>query len=277
MNAHTLSIKLLDYSRKYHVNHQMLLIRFFHERFLYKVSVSAFRDHLLLKGGNLLYATQGNTARPTIDIDFSAQKINNDVEEIKKIFQQIIAINTNDVVVFDIESLTAIEINEQNQYTGVRVKVMAQLGSIKQNIQIDIGFGDVITPEPLTLHYPILFEEFENPIIHASTLETVIAEKLQAIIVLAQLNSRMKDFYDIYVLVTTKKINHEIQKEAITKTFSNRGTVLNFETVVFSEAFYKNAQRNAMWIAFLKKINSEYIPFEKVIQSIEQFLKEIFR
>lgn len=276
MNAQAISTKLLEYSRKHKINHQMLLIRFFNERLLHKVSVSDYRNHLLLKGGNLIYATQGKTARPTIDIDFSGNKIANDVVEITKIFKQIVAIQTNDAVLFDTKTLTAFEINEQNQYTGVRVKIMAQLGNIKQNIQIDIGFGDVITPEPQTLHYPILLEDFEVPVLQAYTLETVIAEKLQAIIVLAQLNSRMKDFYDIYMLLNTQKINVDIQKEAIIQTFLNRQTPLNFDTVVFKEVFYADKNRNTMWKAFLKKINAEIITFDSVVNRIEQFVKELF-
>lgn len=274
MNAQTISAKLLNYSRKYLINHQMLLIRFFHERLLHRVSVSNYRNHLLLKGGNLLYATQGKTARPTIDIDFLGNKIANDVAEITKIFKQILATQTNDAVVFDTENLTAFEINEQNQYTGVRVKIMAQLGNIKQNIQIDIGFGDVITPAPQTIHYPILLEDFEAPIIQAYTIETVIAEKLQAIIVLAQLNSRMKDFYDIYTLLNTQKINTQMQKEAIIQTFSNRQTPLNFDTIVFTEAFYSDKDRNTMWKAFLRKINAEEIEFETVVKRIRQLVTQ---
>ena len=276
-DAIAISRKLLEYSRKYEVNHQMILIRFFHERLLYRVSISDFREQLLLKGGNLLYAIQGNTARPTVDIDFSGSRISNDAEEIKYIFKQIVVINTNDGIEFDTNSITAIEINEQNQYAGVRVKVMAMLGNIKQNIQIDIGFGDVITPSPVSLHYPILLEEFQAPIILAYTIETVIAEKLHAIILLAQLNSRMKDFYDINSLLLTQEINYSIQKEAIMQTFSNRNTNVNFETIVFTPEFYDDDNRNKMWNAFLLKINADYITFETVIKSIDKFVKDIFK
>ncbi len=274
-NANAISIKLLEYSKKYKVNHQMILIRFFHERLLFRVSVSAYKNHLLLKGGNLLYSIQGNTARPTVDIDFSGNKISNDIEEIKKMFLQILAIETNDGVIFNAETLNASEINEQNQYTGVRVKVIAQLANIKQNIQIDIGFGDVITPAPQTLHYPILLEDFEVPIIQAYTIETVIAEKLQAIIILAQLNSRMKDFYDIYSLLKSEKINFEVVKEAITQTFNNRNTPVNFDSIVFKEEFYTDANRLKMWNSFLTKIKAEEIPFEIVVKRIEKLVLEI--
>lgn len=274
-SANAISMKLLMYSRKYNVNHQMILIRFFHERLLFRVSVSAYKNHLLLKGGNLLYSIQGNTARPTVDIDFSGNKISNDIEEIKKMFLQILTIESNDGVIFNTETLNVSEINEQNQYTGVRVKVIAQLANIKQNIQIDIGFGDVITPAPQTLQYPILLEDFEIPIIQAYTIETVIAEKLQAIIILAQLNSRMKDFYDIYSLLESEKINLEVVKEAINQTFSNRNTPINFDSIVFKEEFYTDANRLKMWNAFLTKIKAEEIPFEIVVKRIEKLVIEI--
>ena len=276
-NANAISMKLLEYSKKYKVNHQMILIRFFHERLLFRVSVSEFKNHLLLKGGNLLYSIQGNTARPTVDIDFSGNIISNDIEEIKKMFLQILAIETNDGVIFNAETLNASEINEQNQYTGVRVKVIAQLANIKQNIQIDIGFGDVITPAPQTLHYPILLEDFEVPIIQAYTIETVIAEKLQAIIILAQLNSRMKDFYDIYSLLKSEKINLEVVNEAITQTFNNRNTPVNFDSIVFKEEFYTDVNRLKMWNAFLTKIKADNISFETVIKTIEQLVKDVFK
>jgi predicted nucleotidyltransferase component of viral defense system len=275
--ANAISAKLLDYSRKYKVNHQMILIRFFHERLLFRVSVSEFKNHLLLKGGNLLYSIQGDIARPTVDVDFSGNIISNDIEEIKKIFLQILTIKSNDGVIFNAETLHASEINEQNQYTGVRVKVIAQLANIKQNIQIDIGFGDVITPAPQTLHYPILLEDFEVPVIQAYTIETVIAEKLQAIIILAQLNSRMKDFYDIYSLLKSEKINLEVVKEAITQTFNNRNTPVNFDSIVFKEEFYTDANRLKMWKAFLTKIKAESISFETVIKTIEQLVKDVFK
>lgn len=275
IEANAVSMRLLAYARKFGVNHQMLLIRFFHERFLYRVSLSEFKTHLLLKGGNLLYATQGKMARPTIDIDFSCIQMSNDASEIETIFKHIIAIRVNDAVVFDADTLLCYAINEQNQYTGIRIKVIAQLGNIRQNIQIDIGFGDVISPAPIVLHYPVLLEEFEVPVVYACSMETVIAEKLQAIIALAQLNSRMKDFYDIYTLINTHPIDYQLQRDAIIQTFTNRNTALNFETVVFTADFYAHENLKNMWKVFLNKINAEHITFETVVRRIEYFMKEI--
>jgi predicted nucleotidyltransferase component of viral defense system len=276
IEASAVSMKLLAYARKCGVNHQILLIRFFHERFLYRVSVSEFSAHLLLKGGHFLYATQGKMARPTIDIDFSGVQLSNNTREIESIFKHIIAIRVNDAVVFDADTLMCNAINEQNQYAGIRIKVIAKLGNIRQNIQIDIGFGDVITPSPIVLQYPVLLEEFEVPVVYACSMETVIAEKLQAIIVLAQLNSRMKDFYDIYTLLNAHIIDYQMQKEAIIQTFANRNTPLNFETAVFTADFYEHESLQNMWKAFLKKINAEDVAFGTVVNCIEHFVKKTF-
>lgn len=276
MDANAVSMRLLSYARKFGVNHQMLLIRFFHERFLYRVSQSKFRAHLILKGGNLLYAMQGKMARPTIDVDFSGVQLSNSATEIEVIFKLILAVRANDAVVFDADTLMCQTINEQNQYAGVRIKVLAQLGNIRQNIQIDIGYGDVITPAPIVLQYPVLLDELEAPVIYACSLETVIAEKLQAIIALAQLNSRMKDFYDIYTLLNNHAMDYRVQKEAIIQTFANRNTELNFETIVFTADFYEQESLQKMWQAFLNKINEEDIAFGTVVNRIAQFVNETF-
>jgi predicted nucleotidyltransferase component of viral defense system len=145
MHPKKVSEMLLSYSKNHQIDHQLLLIRFFQERILYRVSISDFKDKLLLKGGIFLYSIQENKSRPTIDIDFLAHTISNDVEEIKQIFVQILSMHEDDGVIFDYHSILATVINEQNQYVGVRLKVLANLGNIKQNIQIDIGFGDIVT------------------------------------------------------------------------------------------------------------------------------------
>ncbi len=267
--------KLLHIAKQNGVSHQMILTRFFYERLLYRISVSDYKENLLLKGGNLLFAIQGLTARPTIDIDFLGKHLTNEAEKIKAVFEEILSVKTEDNLIFDTEQLTAVPIDEQNHYTGIRVKVLVSLGNIKQYLQMDIGYGDLVTPKPMIIEYPILLTDFQVPLISAYTPETVIAEKLQAIISLAQLNSRMKDFYDIYTLLKTQELNNDILKEAITQTFNQRNTALNFETVVFTEEFYNDANRLKMWKAFLNKINVTEISFEEVVNSIENKLNEI--
>ena len=274
--ANAISMKLLEVSKKNNFNHQLLLIRFFQERLLYRLSVSAYKNKLLLKGGNLLYSWQGAAARPTVDIDFAAQQLSNEANTIEEIFLNILAIDAQDEVQFDINTLTVTQINEQNEYNGIRLKVVANLGNIRQHLQIDIGFGDVVTPEPIFIDYPIILEDFEIPNIVAYTMETVIAEKLHAMIVLAQLNSRMKDFYDVYTIIQSLQFNNETLKLAIIQTFENRNTDLNLDSVVFTEDFYQNQQRQSMWYAYLKKINAEAIDLKDVMAIIKAKMYSIF-
>ena len=274
--ANAISMKLLEVSKKNNFNHQLLLIRFFQERLLYRLSVSAYKNKLLLKGGNLLYSWQGAAARPTVDIDFAAQQLSNEANTIEEIFLNILAIDAHDEVQFDTSTLTVTEINEQNEYNGIRLKVVANLGNIRQHLQIDIGFGDVVTPEPIFIDYPIILEDFEIPNIVAYTMETVIAEKLHAMIVLAQLNSRMKDFYDVYTIIQSLQFNNGTLKLAIIQTFENRNTDLNLDSVVFTEDFYQNQQRQSMWYAYLKKINAEAIDLKDVMVIIKAKMYSIF-
>lgn len=276
-NANAISMKLLEVSRKHQFNHQLLLVRFFQERLLYRLSVSKYKNKLLLKGGNLLYLWQGTAARPTIDIDFAGQQLTNEINTIKNIFTDILKIDVQDEVQFDTDTITVTEINEQNEYNGLRIKVMASLGNIKQNLQIDIGYGDVVTPEPIYIDYPVILEDFVQPIIFAYTIETVIAEKLQAMLVLAQLNSRMKDFYDVFTLIKKQPIDKETLKLAIIQTFENRNTPLQFDSVIFTEEFSQDQQRISMWNTYLKKINVESIDFEEVMQEIKTLIYPIFK
>lgn len=277
MSATSIRAKLLHLSKESHIDFQNIATRYFHESLLRRLAKSPWANHFLLKGGNYIYAQYGIKSRPTTDLDLLGHQLNNEVEEVKAIFTEIFKIETNDFVNFDEKTLLAQPINEQNQYQGIRLIINAGFHTIKQNIQIDIGFGDVITPAPQTLHYPILLEDFEVPVIQAYTIETVIAEKLQAIIILAQLNSRMKDFYDIYSLLKSEKINLEVVKEAITQTFNNRNTPVNFDSIVFKEEFYTDASRLKMWNAFLTKIKADNISFETVIKTIEQLVKDVFK
>lgn len=274
--AQAISDKLLAVSRRMRYSHQMLLIRFFHERLLYRLSISSYRDKLLLKGGNMLYFWQGEDTRPTVDIDFAGSNLSNQVDEISRIFRNILSLPVEDEVTFEIESLIVFEILEEKQYGGLRVKVPVMLGKIKQNLQIDIGYGDVITPDPMAISFPTILSQFENPQLLAYTIETVIAEKLQAMIVLAQLNSRMKDFYDVYTLLQHQSVDKQILRQAIEQTFLNRQTPLSFDSIVFTEAFYLDKNRVNMWQMYLKKIKMPSIEFTTVIQVIKHAVDDLF-
>ena len=194
--------KLLNISRNEKLGYQMLVTRYLQERLLYRLSISQYHDHFVLKGGALLYAHERFMARPTLDIDFMGHYIDNDKETVKKAFAEICAIPyQQDGVTFYTETLRTDDIAVEKKYPGVRLTLSASIDTIRQDVSMDIGFGDVITPCPSELDYPNLIDGFPATNILAYSLETVIAEKFQTVIVRAEANSRMKDFYDLYTIL----------------------------------------------------------------------------
>lgn len=274
-NPKSIRAKLLNVSKQSGIDFQSVITRYFHERLLYRISISEYNDHFVLKGGNLMYAIYGLDSRPTTDIDLEGLKVNNLSGELDSIFKSIVDVVVDDGVIFDLESIEAAAIQENNNYQGVRIICQVQLDTIKQNIQIDIGFGDVITPNPIQMGFPKLLEETEEAKVWTYTIETVIAEKLQAMLVLAQLNSRMKDYFDVYTLIQSGKIDYVILKEAVKRTFSQRETPLNFDSVIFQEEFITDKNRLKMWNTFLRKIKVEQLDFSIVMKEIENMVAKI--
>lgn len=242
---------------------------------MYRLSQSRFREKLFLKGGALLYALEQFRARPTLDIDFLGDKISRDKEFVKMAFEEICAVSCpEDGMTFDTESISAEEITVNKEYHGIRLHVTARLDTIRQVISMDIGFGDVITPKPEELDYPVLLKETPAVNIMAYSLETVVAEKFQAMIDLAEENSRMKDFFDVYRILESNKVNEEMLQQAITATFSNRETGYKPDHILFAEEFVKSPTRIAFWKGFLRKIKyTEELSFETVMTVIKERLQ----
>lgn len=263
--------KLLNVSRNERQPYQMLVTRYLQERLLYRLSISRFNDHFFLKGGALLYAHEQFMARPTLDIDFMGHQIDNDKENIKSVFAEICAISyEQDGVSFDVSTLRTGDIALEKKYPGVRLTLTASIDTIRQDVSMDIGFGDVITPEPLQLDYPNLLEGFPDTNIMAYSLETVIAEKVQTLIARAEANSRMKDFYDLYTILQGGKYDAEILDEAIKATFKNRQTSYLNNHVVFSPEFAESQDLNTKWKAFMKKLKpSNPLPFPEVMRYLQ--------
>jgi predicted nucleotidyltransferase component of viral defense system len=269
--------KLLNIAQKSNLDYQVLLIRYFYERLLYRLSVSRFREKFCLKGGTLLYALSKETPRPTLDIDFLGLDFSNEMDNIKNAFIEILSVECEeDGVLFDAKSIVTTELMGNKRYTGIRVSYIAHLDSIKQQMQIDIGFGDVITPAPQNLSYPVLLDELPNPKICAYSLETVVAEKFHAMIELGNDNSRFKDFYDTYKILTTQEIDGNTLIDAISATFQNRKTIFQENHPLFSEEFIKNQNRQLRWNSFLRKIKAENIDFETVVKYITTRLQPIY-
>lgn len=276
-SAASIRARLLNIAREQHIPFQQVLARYFHERFIYRISVSPFADKLILKGGNLVYAFQGLATRPTKDIDYLAIGITNREEKIKEVFSVICSINfTSDHVIFNPTTIVTELISEQQKYKGIRVYIQSRFHTTKQRIQIDIGFGDIIIPQPLFLVYPVLLNDLEKPRIKAYTVETIIAEKFHAMIELSILNSRMKDFYDVYHLLKSGNYKTETLQEAILSTFNNRKTRWIENHSLFTPEFGSNSHQHQMWIAFLKKTKETHVDFNEVLNLITQHLKPLW-
>ena len=262
--------RLLNISRTEKYSSQLLISRYFQERLLYRLSVSDYKDKFILKGGALLYAHDGFQARPTLDIDFMAKNVSNDMSNIKKIFQEICQIECEeDGVVFDVDTIETSEIAISKEYHGVRLSLLAHLDTAQQSISMDIGFGDVITPSPQQLAFPALIATAPGANILAYSLETVVAEKFQAMISLSLGNSRMKDFFDVYQILSKQTSKQTLDSatlsEAIKATFANRGTEYKENHPLFSEDFFTDSIRSLYWKGFLKRIKySKQLSFTDV-------------
>ncbi|MFR9543653.1 MAG: nucleotidyl transferase AbiEii/AbiGii toxin family protein [Rikenellaceae bacterium] len=276
--AKSVRAKLLNISKQEGQVYQTVITRYIYERLLYRLSISDYRDKFCLKGGTLLYAMEREYARPTLDVDFLGIKIKNDEINIKNIFTEICSIEcAEDGVLFDYDEITTTQIAEDAKYTGVRVSVTAHFDTIKQLMKMDIGFGDIIIPKAIDITYPCFIDQMPSVNLLAYSLESVVAEKFNAMIERADNNSRFKDFYDVYKILIANRVEKSILSEAINSTFQNRNTEYKESHVLFSEEFTNDETRQLQWRKFLVKIKAkEKLEFNDVVALITQELKPIY-
>ena len=270
--------KLLNIARREGIFYQTVLTRYFQERLLYRISQTIYRNNFYLKGGALMYAYERFAARPTLDIDFLGSNISNEESVIVAAFREICSVPCQeDGIMFDTERITAVRITEQRDYNGVRVNIPTRMDTISQVLAMDIGFGDIITPQPVNIDYPLLLDNLPSANILAYSLETVIAEKFHAIVDLADQNSRMKDYYDLYNILLSEQYDVNILQQAIKRTFENRHTAYNPNTMFFRSDFVVNDQMQVRWSAFLKKISkSDEVSFSNVVLYIQSVLRNLW-
>ncbi len=251
------------------------LVTFGLERTVYRISISQYAERFTLKGGIFLYALfDGDYARSTTDIDLLAQQIPNDIEEMKKVFGEIFAIECDDALRFDLDTLEVIPITEFKEYHGVNVSVMGYLDRTKVAVSIDIGFGDVIYPERIKMQFPVLLD-MEIPEVYAYSLYSVIAEKFEAFVSLGLTNSRYKDFYDIYILASQYDLDGGELKNAVIETFRHRGIGFN-DIVAFESGFVEDITRQNRRKAFIKKKKAlVQVSFKDAITLVKTLLQPI--
>lgn len=271
--------RLLNLAKKENLSFQLVIIRYMHERLLFRLAMSMYADNFCLKGGVLLYVYSRKQTRPTLDIDFLGTNIPNELESLKATFRNICSMYyPPDAVTFDTGSISAEEIAGQDEYPGIRLFVTASLDTIRQRIQVDIGFGDVVLPAPVTLSYPTLLPDSGIPVVQAYSLETVVAEKFEAMIDLSVVNSRMKDFYDVFQILTTQQLDNNLLEESIRATFRNRNTVYSPGHSLFALDFAIDEARQRQWKAFLTRNHLEInLDFPKVIGKISSVVFPIWQ
>lgn len=269
--AASIKAKLYHIAQEKRVDFNAFLLKYLQERLLHRLSISDYKDNFILKGGLLLVTIDIPASRPTVDIDFSAKKIKNDRETIKEAFINICGIPVEDGIIFDTNTIKVSGIMEDADYEGVRISVEAYLGTAKNQLQIDLGFGDVITPAVRSKVFPSILG-MDKTTLNVYPLETIVAEKYEAMIKRELINSRMKDFYDVYVILKGNKLNKVTLKEAIIKTFKNRKTEIPKEPFVFTPAFYNDATKQTQWKYFLKKSKITSVPedFNDIVLAIKE-------
>ncbi|MCB2213011.1 nucleotidyl transferase AbiEii/AbiGii toxin family protein [bacterium] len=265
--------RLRKRSREAGVDFGFLLLRYANERFLYRMQHSPHAGNLILKGAQLFLLWEGTMYRPTRDVDFlgfgeaSEQHIRNVIRDICMVSDV-----PNDGLIFDVETISIENTRLDDEYDGFRIKMYAYLGQARIPMQFDVGYGDAVTPEAEEAEYPTILD-FPAPWIRTYPVETVIAEKLEAMVRFGIANGRMKDFGDLHRIARNHELRGEILIQAIRATFSRRGAELPDETpVALTSEFYENPAVQNRWSGYLQKQKLEDEPLEDVIWELRRFL-----
>ena len=272
--AKSVKNRLLEQTRKTHGNYQQVLIRFFHERLMYRLAKSKYRSSFYLKGGSLLFALNPVIARPTLDVDLLGVNFPSKPELLHSMFADIcLQTCPEDGITFDIDSIQVKDIMNDKEYLGLHVKIQANLDSICQWVAIDVGFGDSVVGAKEML-YPSLLENLPKANIFVYSIESIVAEKFHAMIERDESNSRMKDFFDIYQILTNQDIDNQVLGSAIKATFHARKTSYNSKVKLFSSYFARDESKLSLWKNFLRKIKyTEPLNFEDVMNLIRERLE----
>lgn len=253
------------------VNTQFLLTRYALERMLYRLAISEHRDSFLLKGALLFDLWYDVPLRPTRDIDLLGFGIA-EIPHLIEVFQNLCALEVEDGINFDAASIKAEEIRKDANYSGTRVTVVGQIDGAKCTVQVDVGYGDAVTPAPEMASYPVMLEDMPAPELRIYPRYTVIAEKFEAIVSLGMANSRMKDYFDLWVLLRHANLEQEILGQAIQATFKRRKTAMPANVPIgLSDQFATEKSRIALWYAFVdrNKLEAESL-LETVLYLREQ-------
>lgn len=263
--AASVRARLLNVAKAQDSDFNQVLVRFALERILYRLTQSKYADRFLLKGALLFTLWYDMPHRATRDADllgFGAS----DLESVAQVFREIAAVAVDDGIVFDPASVTVEKIRKEAGYGGVRVVIAGELAMARCKTQIDVGFGDAVTPGPVDSVYPVLLNDLPAPRLRAYPTYTVVAEKLHAIALLGMTNSRVKDNFDLSVLLERETLDADLLAQAIKATFERRGMAVPTELPVgLTDEFAQDASRQALWQAFVKKNELDPEPLAAIV------------
>ena len=256
-------------------SYQLSLQLFCQEEFLRRLEKTKYAENLVLKGGLFLYSLTDFDSRVTVDVDFLLRQIPNTPEQLKSLLEDVIAVPTsNDFVTFEIKDVTSIAVAKK--YAGIGASIVARIKNTRTPFSIDFGVGDVIVPKQEKRQIPTQLPEFESPTVNTYSIETTVAEKLDAMLILMEFSSRMKDYYDLYYIANKFNFDGAVLTEALRKTFANREhsfTLEQFEQVM---RFGDDLAMQKKWKAFVRKINTKADDYSTVLKTIRIFLEKPF-
>ena len=271
--AASVRARLLNIAKSEGSDFNQILVRYALERFLYRLSQSPHADRFLLKGALLFTLWYDMPHRPTRDADLLGFGPS-DLQSISQTFREIASITVDDGIAFDPGSVTADDIRKDAGYAGARVVITGELAKARCKTQIDIGFGDAVTPGPVQSEYPVLLEDFPAPRLRTYPVYTVISEKLHAIALLGMTNSRVKDYLDLWVMLDRESLNMNTLAQAISATFTRRDMAVPTDLPMgLSDEFAADPSRQALWAAFMRKNDLAMIPLADVVTRIRTALE----
>lgn len=275
--AASVRARLLSVAKAQGADFNQVLVRFALERMLYRLAQSPHADRFLLKGALLFTLWYDMPHRATRDADllgFGAS----DRDSVAQLFREIAAVAVDDGMLFDPASVAVEEIRKEAGYGGVRVLIAGQLAKARCKVQIDIGFGDAVTPGPVDAIYPVLLDDLPAPRLWVYPVYTVVAEKLHAIALLGMTNSRLKDYFDLSVLLARETLDTGLLAQAIKATFERRGMAVPADMPIgLTDEFAHDASRQALWQAFLKKNELDHEPLATVVERLRSALAPALR
>lgn len=274
--AASIRARLTNYAKAERSDFQQVLVRYTLERLLYRLSKSRFADQFVLKGALLFSLWYDMPHRATRDADLLGFG-DSDLTTIRQTFEIVAAVPCDDGIVFAPETVRVEAIRKEAGYPGARILITATLAGARCVAQVDIGFGDAVTPAPIVADYPVLLDDLPAPTIRTYPVYTVLAEKLHAISILGMTNTRLKDYFDLALLLEREAIDPAVLATALAATFARRSTLLpDALPVGLSDAFSLDQTRQTLWLAFLRRNAIPVTPLDETVTRLRAAFEKVF-